>query len=243
MSVTEDTIYRVISSVLLGSRIAPGAPLREQQIADVFGVSRERVRKVLQRLGHEQLLELVPNRGAIAAAPTLEHARAIYDARRILEGGVVGHLAQSMDKATAARIERHLALEAQAAERDDRAQSIRLSAQFHLLLGEATGSEHIVRSVTQLVSRTSMLVARFESAQATRCACEEHQEIFSALLSGNGAQAMKCMHRHLALVETRLRPSPPPVPEDPIEAIRAEWQGQGAGRARPAAKARRPAAG
>lgn len=231
MSASEDTLHHVISSVLLSSRIAPGAPLREQQIAAVFGVSRERVRKVLQRLGHEQLLELVPNRGAIAAAPTLEQARAIYDARRILEGGIVGHLAHTLDKGMAQRLEQHLAQEAEAARREDRAQSIRLSAQFHVLLGEATGSEPIARSLNQLVSRTSMLVARFEPAQSTRCACEEHREIFTALVKGDGPQAMKCMHRHLALVETRLRPAPATASaaEDPVEAIRSAWQAFQAG--------------
>jgi len=108
MSATEDTLYHVTSSVLLGSRIAPGSPLREQQIAAVFGVSRERVRKVLQRLGHDQLLELVPNRGGLAVAPSLEQARAIYEARRILEGGIVGHLANTLHKSMVQRLEAHL---------------------------------------------------------------------------------------------------------------------------------------
>jgi DNA-binding GntR family transcriptional regulator len=224
MAATEDTIYHVISSVLLGSRIAPGTPLREQQIAVVFCVSRERVRKVLQRLGHDQLLELVPNRGALAAAPSLEQARAIYEARRILESGIVGHLANTLDKFMVQRLEAHLTEEDEAARHDDRARSIRLSAQFHMLLGEATGSEHIERTMNQLLSRTSMLAARFEPEQAARSACEEHREIFSALVAGDGAQAMKCMHRHLALVETRLRPASVSDHEDPVEAIRAAWQ-------------------
>lgn len=224
MSATEDSIHHVISSVLLGSRIAPGAPLREQQIAAVFGVSRERVRKVLQRLGHDQLLELVPNRGALAASPSLEQARAIYEARRILEGGIVGHLASTLDKSMVQRLEAHLTEEEEAAQRNDRARSIRLSAQFHMLLGEATGSEHIERTMNQLLSRTSMLVARFEPVQAARNACEEHRDIFSALIAGDGAQAMKCMHRHLALVETRLRSAPASDHEDPVEAIRTAWQ-------------------
>jgi DNA-binding GntR family transcriptional regulator len=224
MSATEDTIYHVISSVLLGNRIAPGAPLREQQIAAVFGVSRERVRKVLQRLGHDQLLELVPNRGALAAAPSLEQARTIDEARRILEGGIVGHLASTLDKSMVQRLQAHLIEEDEAARHNDRARSIRLSVQFHVLLGEATGSEHIERTMSHLLSRTSMLVARFEPVQAARSACEEHREIFSALVAGDGPQAMKCMHRHLALVETRLRPAPVSDHEDPVEAIRAAWQ-------------------
>lgn len=220
----EDQIHQVISRALLSARLAPGAPLREVALAEVFGVSREKVRKVLQRLGTEKLLELVPNRGAFVAAPTLEQAREIYEARRILEGGIVGHLAQLLDGEAAKELKAHLQQEARAAAAGDRAASIRLSGEFHELLARATGSRFIERELRHLVSRTSMLVALFEPAQSARCACEEHAEIAQALFAGDGAAAMKAMQRHLALIETRLRPARERPAEDPVEVLRAEWQ-------------------
>ena len=180
---------------------------------------------MLQRLGNERLLELIPNRGAFVAAPSLEQARDIYEARRILEGGIAGHLAQLIDATAARELRAHLAREAAAFKSGDRAESIRLSGDFHQLLARATGSEFICRELQQLVSRTSMLVALFEPAQSTRCSCEEHEEIAQALLAGDGAAAMKAMHRHLALIETRLRPSRETPAGDPIEVLRSDWRG------------------
>lgn len=220
----EDDIHAVISGALLSARLPPGAPLRELALAEVFGVSREKVRKVLQRLGTEKLLDLVPNRGAFVATPTLEQAREIYEARRILEGGIVGHLAQMLDAASARELRTHLQREAEAAAAGDRAASIRLSGEFHQLLARATGSAFIERELRHLVSRTSMLVALFEPAQSTRCACEEHAEITAALLAGDAPAAMKAMQRHLALIETRLRPVRGLPAEDPVEVLRAEWK-------------------
>ncbi len=49
----EDRIHRVISRTLLAGRLAPGTQLVETRLAAIFGVSRERIRKVLQRLGFE----------------------------------------------------------------------------------------------------------------------------------------------------------------------------------------------
>lgn len=172
----------------------PGAPLREQALAEVFGVSRERVRKVLQRLGTERLLVLLPNRGAFVAEPTLEQAREIYEARRILEGGIVGYLAPLLGSRDGQQLREHLKLERAAMERGDRAEGVRLSAEFHYLLARATGSTFVQQELQQLVSRTSMLVAVFEPARSMRCACEEHSEIVDALLAGHGADAMKAMH-------------------------------------------------
>lgn len=219
----EQAIHQVISSALLSARLPPGAPLRENALAEVFGVSRERIRKVLLRLGTERLLELIPNRGAFVAAPTLEQAREIYEARRVLEGGVVGHLAHLLDAAAADELQAHLRKEQAAAEAGERAESIRLSGEFHQLLARATGSAFIEQTLQQLVSRTAMLVALFEPAQSARCACEEHQEIFSALLRGDAPGAMKCMHRHLALIETRLRPVRSVATADPVELLAADW--------------------
>ena len=230
MTADEEQIHHVISSALLSARIAPGAPLREVALAEVFGVSRERVRKVLQRLGNDKLLDMVPNRGAFAAAPTLAQAREIYEARRILEGGIAGHLAQMLDAAAARELAEHLRLEQAAAAAGDRAESIRLSGEFHRLLAQATGSTLIVRELQHLVSRTAMLVALFEPAQSMRCACEEHADIFTALVAGDASRAMKAMHHHLALIETRLRPSREAPSGDPVEVLRADWQALQAGK-------------
>ena len=243
MPADEDLIHGVIAGALLSARIAPGAPLREVALAEVFGVSREKVRKVLQRLGTERLLELLPNRGAFAAAPTLAQAREIYDARRILEGGIVGHLAQMLDASTARALEAHLRKEEAAAAGGDRALSIRLSGEFHRLLAQATGNPLVLRELQHLVSRTSMLVALFEPAQSMRCACEEHADIFSALRSGDGARAMKAMHHHLALIETRLRPSREPPQGDAVEVLRADWKALQAMRSRQARKGLKPRSG
>lgn len=220
----EEAIHQVISGALLSARLTPGAPLREVALAEVFGVSRERIRKVLQRLGNERLLELIPNRGAFVAAPGLEQAREIYEARRVLEGGVVGHLANLLTAADAKQLETHLRKEEAAVAAADRAEAIRLSGEFHQLLARATGSPFIQQALHQLVSRTSMLVALFEPAQSMRCACEEHRAIFSALVAGDGPQAMKAMQQHLALIETRLRPARDMATGDTAELLRAEWQ-------------------
>lgn len=219
----EDTIHRLISDALLSARIPPGAPLREVALAEVFGVSRERVRKVLQRLGSERLLDLIPNRGAFAGAPTLDQAREIYEARRILEGGIVGHLAQALDANAAQALAAHLRQEEAAVAAGDRAAAIRLSGEFHLKLAQATGNALVQRDLQHLVSRTSMLVALFEPARAMRCACEEHADILQALQAGDSAKAMKAMQQHLALIETRLRPTGEAPASDAAELIRADW--------------------
>jgi DNA-binding GntR family transcriptional regulator len=223
----EEAIYGVISSALLAGRLTPGTPLRETALAEVFGVSRERIRKILQRLGTHRLIELVPNRGAFVAAPSLEHARDIYEARRILEGGIVGHLAPGLAPQELNRLQAHIESEMAALEAGDRAESVRLSGAFHMLLAEATGNKFIVQQMQELVSRTSMLVALYEAASAAQCACEEHRDIFTSLVKGDGAGASRAMRTHLSLIETRLRPVGIAPSRDAVATLRALWTAAG----------------
>jgi len=97
-----------------------GTQLIETRVAAVFGVSRERVRKALHRLGHERLLELVPNKGAFVKAPDLMQAREIYEARRVVEGGIVARLAHRLSRQQLAALRAHLASEQVAADEGDR---------------------------------------------------------------------------------------------------------------------------
>lgn len=220
----EETIYQAIATTLLAGRLAPGTQLVEMRLAALFGVSRERIRKVLQRLGHERLLEMIPNRGAFVASPSLTRAREIYEARRIVEGGIVGRLAGRLTSAQARGLVQHGKREHEALKREDRALSIRLSGEFHVLLAEATASPFVMRELQELVSRTSMLVAFFEPAAASSCACEEHGEITEALVAGDAARAIRAMHAHLSLIETRLTPRDSPRAENDVEAeLRRAW--------------------
>lgn len=219
----EESIHRVLSQTLLAGRLAPGTQLVETRLAAVFGVTRERVRKVLHRLGHERLLEVVPNRGCFVSNPTLAQAREIYDARRIVEGGIAGWLAGRIGADQIAALQAHAEREHAALHAGDRAQSIRLSGEFHMLLAGFTDSPFVMRELQELVSRTSMLVAFFEPAASSECACEEHDEILQALQQGDAARAVKAMHVHLSLIETRLRPrlTSAAVPDAEAEIARA----------------------
>jgi DNA-binding GntR family transcriptional regulator len=217
--IDEQAIYAAISAALLAGRLAPGAKLGEQKLADIFGVNRERMRKVLHRLGHERLIEVIPNRGAFVAAPSLVDAREIYDARRIVEGGIVWGFAQSLSPAQVRQLNEHLERERAAEAAQDRAESIRLSGAFHKLLGEMTENPFVIREVQELVSRTAMLVAFFEPEQSSRCGCEEHASIVEAIARGDAAAAMRAMSTHLSLIETRLKPRGWQPPTIDLEAV------------------------
>ncbi len=207
MERTENEVYRILSELLLSAAFPAGERLGERDLASVLGVSRERVRKVLQRLGAERLVTLIPNRGAFVATPSLESARSVYDARRMLEAGLVRSLARTIMPVQVDSLRTHLRLEQEAARAGDRARAVQLSGAFHLQLAALAGNEFIAGYMQELVSRTSMLVA-FHEAGAPACGVHEHEDIVEALARRDAEGAARLSDAHLSLIETRLKVHP-----------------------------------
>ncbi len=88
-SVTQnDVVYEHIFDAILEQRLAPGTKLSEEALGEIFGVSRTIIRRALSRLGHEGVVLLRPNRGAVVASPSVEEARQVFFARRMVERAI-----------------------------------------------------------------------------------------------------------------------------------------------------------
>src|SRR5690606_30136875 len=101
--VSKTDIHGRIYNAIVEQRLQPGTKLTEERLAELFEVSRTQVRGVLQRLAVEQLVTLVPNRGAFVATPTAEDARDVLAVRRILEPSCVERLIERMAAGEAKR--------------------------------------------------------------------------------------------------------------------------------------------
>jgi hypothetical protein len=63
-------IHQSVYNAIVEHRLLPGTKLSEERVAELFAVSRTQVRGALQRLAVEQLVTLIPNRGAFVTTPT-----------------------------------------------------------------------------------------------------------------------------------------------------------------------------
>src|SRR5690348_9977231 len=136
----DERVHRELFDAIIDHRVPPGTPLPEDTLAGAFGVSRTVVRKALLRLGHEKLAELRPNRGAVVARPTVEEARAVFEARRVVEAAVVGAAVERARDADLEAVRARLAAEWAAERAGDRRTCLRLSGDFHRDLAAAAGN-------------------------------------------------------------------------------------------------------
>ncbi|GGF80957.1 GntR family transcriptional regulator [Azorhizobium oxalatiphilum] len=215
----DEAVYQAITRAIMDGRLKAGTKLVEQTLAEAFGVSRERIRKVLHRLGAERRIEIVPNRGSRVPSPSPQEIRAVYEAHRVLEAGVLVQLAHILTDDILARLDAHLLEEKAAAARGDRAASVRLSGAFHMHLVDALENEELSRFLRDLLSRSSVMVSVYEPAADSACAVDEHGAIVEALRARDVAQAIHLSRHHFQHVEQRLRLDRPQGPAPDLRAL------------------------
>jgi DNA-binding GntR family transcriptional regulator len=203
-----DQIVDSITAAIVERRLMPGTRLVEQQIADVFGVSRTVVRQALNQLSRDRLVTLEPARGACVAMPSVEEARQVFEVRRMVEGGMVRQLAATITGAQLAELRAHLREERGAVSRADVSGRTRLLADFHVVLARMLGNEVLAELVADLLSRSQLIALMYQSAHSAEHSQGEHVQIVEALERRDARAAVRLMEQHLASVERNLRLDP-----------------------------------
>jgi DNA-binding GntR family transcriptional regulator len=194
-------IVRSIESAIVEQRLPPGAKLPEDELGAAFGVSRTIVRAALRMLAQDRVVTMVPNRGAFVSSPTMEEARQVFHARRVIEDALVREAAARCDTADLLRLRSHLAAERGALQRGDRSAAIGLSGEFHLLVGSISGQKVLVTFLRELISRTALVIALFGATRESSCGSHDHAEVVDALARRDGETAAAVMADHLRHIE------------------------------------------
>ncbi len=201
----EARVQRRLSDAIYEHRLPPGTKLPEVDLCQILDTSRGTLRKVLDRLANEQLVELIPNRGAFVAKPSVKTTRDVNALRRILECGVVRTLAGCRCDPWISAIRAQIAEEREASRMGDTSRYIRLAGKFHLDLAAATGNAALEQHLRRVVAQTSLMVALYDTRGTNPCSIHEHLEILQAIESGQHTEAEKLMDEHLRGLERQLR--------------------------------------
>ena len=194
----ESRIYDRIHAAIFDRKLAPGARLVEEQLAEVFDVGRSRIRVVLQALARDKIVILHRNRGAAVAHPS------VFAARRLIETSLARQIVDVIDDRGLKRLKAHLRKEDSAERRGDRAEEMRTSHEFHMLLGELLGNSVITDILKELLVRSSLITAIYERRDAHVCSQCDHRKLIVLIELGDAERLARAMHKHLIDVESYL---------------------------------------
>lgn len=212
-----DRLYTAI----LEHRIPPGTKLAEGRLATIFSVNRTRIREVLARLAHDLVVELVPHQGAYVAKPTVQDAKDVFEARRLIEPFTVGKLVHTLTDQKKAQLLQHLAREEEARRQNDQPRIIRLSGEFHVLLAELVENSALLRTTRELSTQTCLIISLYSASTTLSCRADEHARIVHAITEGGEAPAVELILHHLDHIQESLELDPVDTEVD-LEALFAQ---------------------
>ncbi|MBT9502353.1 MAG: GntR family transcriptional regulator [Burkholderiaceae bacterium] len=193
-----DQVAARLRTMLVEGRIAPGAKLNERELSELLQVSRTPLREAIKLLGAEGLVDLLPNRGAVAVKLTEADVLNTFEVLSDLEG-LSGELAaQRITEAELAELQaRHYEMLA-CFTRRDLSGYYRLNAQIHAGINQAARNPVLTSTYKAINARVQSL--RFRTNQNEdkwKRAVKEHELMVQALSARDAAGLRGVLIQHM----------------------------------------------
>ena len=193
-----DQVVARLRTMLVEGRIAPGAKLNERTLSEQLRVSRTPLREAIKLLAAEGLVDLLPNRGAIAVKLTETDVLNTFEVLAELEG-MSGELAARRISDEKLSEFRALHYEMLACfERQELSGYYRLNAQIHTLINEAAGNPVLTGAYKSINARVQSLRFRTnQNAAKWKRAIQEHDVMLEAMTAHDAAAMRQILVQHL----------------------------------------------
>jgi DNA-binding GntR family transcriptional regulator len=204
MAYRQDTLGRDTTAKVVAERLrqeiqhgtlAPGTRLRQNDVAQRFGVSTTPVREAFAQLQAEGLVRIDPHRGAVVFHPTVEDVLEFYEIREALESLAVTHAIPRLRTEVARDLD---ALIDRMRRTEDARKWLKLNDQFHLRLYESAGRSRLSTLIDNLRDASAPYIYMFVASRPpSERANEEHQAILDACVRKDPAAAKRAIRDHL----------------------------------------------
>lgn len=193
-----DQVAARLRTLLVEGRIQPGAKLNERELCELLRVSRTPLREAIKLLASEGLVDLLPNRGAMAVKLSETDVLNTFEVLAGLEGQSGELAAQRITDAELAEIRAlHYEMLASYA-REDLSNYYRINALIHTSINNAARNPVLIKTYASINARVQSL--RFRTNQNTakwKRAVKEHEQMVEALSARDGAALRQVLIDHL----------------------------------------------
>lgn len=183
--------------IVLG-RLAPGARLVEEELADRLKTKRHVLRQAFVELERFGFIERKRNRGASVRQLTLEDVAQIYAVRELLERAAASQIPLPLPRADLQRVEAAQRRHDAAIEVGDAKAVFRANFEFHITLFAACGNPYLATAIEDFRKKTQVVWSyAIVKPEYFRNAQREHKAMLKALRDGDRKKLIELCAAHL----------------------------------------------
>src|SRR6185503_9723343 len=191
-----DRVYEVLRRRIRELALAPGAPLRKEEIALELGVSRAPVSDAISRLAEEGLIDVFPQHGSFVALIRSSDVRESLFVRTALEVEAMRRLAPVANPQTLAVLDANIAAQVDALAKGNLEHFYDLDEALHAAMFGAIETPRALR----LLEAARAPLDRVRRLALPDQTLAEHRALVEAIRSGDGEYAAAAMRAHLTMV-------------------------------------------
>jgi len=195
----EESIVNFIFDSIFDKKLRPGMKVSESVLAKEFNCSRDVIRKAFSKLVTMGVFTYEKNKGFHVVWLDEEATKNIFDARKVIEQGIVEILAKKC-KTSGVDLS-HLSKEVDTEEylkvSYKNGEYVKSSCDFHLSLAILSGNEFLINALKPLIPLSILAALIFEDENTSFCSYDEHREVIKSIESGDAEWAKKVMTQHL----------------------------------------------
>jgi DNA-binding GntR family transcriptional regulator len=195
-----EQVYEAILSEITEGKLPPNSRLIQDELAEVYGVSRQPVQQALLLLRNHGLVRDAPRRGLVVAPLDVDFIRNLYEIREVLEGLSCRKAAECGSDRARSEGPALIAAGREAVETGSVSRQIATDMAFHcflyeisgnLLIGETTAPYwHYLRRVMGEVLR--------DDEKIPGSIWDEHTAILDAVIAGEADKAETLARQHIS---------------------------------------------
>ena len=200
---TGEVIAETLKEMIYEGKFKPGEALRQDAIAELFGVSRVPVRDALSKLVAMQLALNLPRKGIVVHPISRNLLKELFEVRVILEGAAAEHVLRNSDSALIKTLTAILNEQKVAFERIDVKANEELDSRFHRSIREYSSNQ----TLNDLIEANWMRIKQARCASSMvlqetgiawmKKSIERHERLLSAFKTRNIHTAQRVLTQNI----------------------------------------------
>lgn len=188
-----DVAYSHIKSSILSGQLQPGEAILENDICEVLGLSRTPVREALSQLANENLIEMIPRRGAFVCGISISEIKDVFQLREILDCMAVRLACGQVPTSDLDEFESLFNMLMQGPDDQDAHEALQIDRRFHELILDASGNKWLRELTWLLLDRSQLIrIVSLKSPGRMKTSWLEHLQLIALLRSNDSRGAEEC---------------------------------------------------
>lgn len=188
--------YEMIKEKIISCELMPGSPISEKALMLEIQASRTPIREALSKLENENLVKIYPKRGIFVTGITVKDVIDIYTVREVVEPLAARLATPNIDHGA---LEKYLAIYADRHHHTSIEEHIRTDREFHTLVANSTGNEHLAQILTGIYDQNSRIriLSKLRVKERHEEARREHYELVQCFIARDADKAEALMRVHI----------------------------------------------